>query len=107
MPKASPLTKQVQSICASLRRLEVALSRLATVAKATTAESKAVKPPRRTLQLSPARRRALKLQGQYLGYMRHLKRGQKAKVKAAKARKGMPAAIAMAKKLATRTGSGR
>lgn len=98
------ITRQVQAVRASLRHLEVALSRLvpalATAAKASAAKSTAVNLPRRKLRLSPKRRRELKLQGQYLGYMRQLKPAQKAKVKAAKATKGMTAAIAMARKLA-------
>jgi hypothetical protein len=72
--------------------------RLASEAKATAARG--ATSARRKLRLSPERRRALKLQGQYLGYMRQLKPTQKARVKALKARKGMRAAIAMARKMA-------
>jgi hypothetical protein len=46
------------------------------------------------------RRAALKLQGQYIGYLRNLKPRQKAQVKALRARKGLRAAIAMAKRVA-------
>jgi hypothetical protein len=105
MPKS--ISKQLQSVRASLRHLEVALSRLvpvlamATHATVPPATTKA-KPPRRKLKLSPERRRALKLQGQYLGYMRQLKPTQKAKVKAVKAKKGMRAAIATARRMAVK-----
>lgn len=53
----------------------------------------------RTLKLSPQRRAALRLQGQYMGFMRKLRPRQKARVKALKARKGFRPAIALAKKL--------
>jgi DNA-binding transcriptional regulator YiaG len=55
---------------------------------------------KRSLTLSPQRRAALKLQGQYMGHLRNLKTRQKAQVKAAKAAKGYPAAITLARKLA-------
>ena len=55
---------------------------------------------RRKLKLSPARRAALKLQGQYMGYMRGLKPAQKKSVKALAASKGVSAAVALARKLA-------
>ena len=42
----------------------------------------------------------LKLQGQYMGYMRQLKPRQKARVKAAKAKGGYKAGIGLAKRLA-------
>jgi hypothetical protein len=59
-------------------------------------------PRRRSLKLSPQRRAALKLQGQYMGYIRNLKPRQKARVKALKAAKGFRAAIGLAKQLAER-----
>ena len=55
---------------------------------------------RRKLKLSPARRASLKLQGQYMGYLRNLKPRQKARVKALRATKGVRAAILVARKLA-------
>ena len=57
------------------------------------------KNPRRKLRLSPARRRSLKLQGSYMGYMRQLKPREKARVKAVKDKKGFPAAIAVARRM--------
>jgi hypothetical protein len=56
--------------------------------------------PARKLKLSPARRAALKLQGQYMGYMRGLKPQQKARVKALAASKGVRAGVALARQLA-------
>jgi DNA-binding transcriptional regulator YiaG len=55
---------------------------------------------KRKLTLSPQRRAALKLQGQYMGHLRVLKARQKAQVETLKAAKGFPAAIALAKRLA-------
>lgn len=53
---------------------------------------------RRKLTITPARRAALKLQGQYMGYLRNLKPKQKAVVKALRVAKGIRPAIAMARK---------
>jgi len=104
----TPLRKRVKAIGTTLKRLERQLRglvpALATATKASVAQAvatvKATKPPRRKLRLSPERRRALKLQGSYLGYMRQLKPTQKARVKAVKAKKGIHAAIATARRLA-------
>jgi hypothetical protein len=57
---------------------------------------------RRAPKLSPGRRAALKLQGAYMGFMRQLGPRQKSRVKALKAAKGYPAAIALAKRLAAK-----
>lgn len=54
----------------------------------------------RRLKLSPARRAALRLQGQYMGYLRALKPRQKATVKAARAARGIAIAIRLARGLA-------
>jgi hypothetical protein len=53
----------------------------------------------RKLRLSPARRASLKLQGQYMGYLRGLKSRQKARVKALRASQGVHAALRLARKL--------
>ena len=55
---------------------------------------------RRRLEISPKRRAQLKLQGQYMGYMRQLGPRQKARVKAVKAKRGFGAAIKVARRLA-------
>ena len=115
MPRRAhnPLDKHIQAVRVTLRRLDGQLRGLvpafakatkASVATVAAAKAKTVKLPGRKLRLSPERRRALKVHGQYLGYVRQLKPRQKAQVKAAKAKGGYRAAIAMAKKLATRTG---
>jgi hypothetical protein len=82
----------------SLVRLERALGQLAVSIK-TIDVANPSQPMRRKLTLSPARRAALKLQGQYMGYMRKLKPRQKDQVKAIRAKKGIRAGIAAARKL--------
>lgn len=54
----------------------------------------------RKLNLSPQRRAALKLQGQYMGYLRGLKPRQKSRVKALAASKGVRSAVSLARELA-------
>jgi hypothetical protein len=103
----SPLKKQLHAVGVTLRRLERQLLALAPAIAAavkanTPSAASAARAVRRKLRLSPARRRALKLQGSYLGYMRQLKPTQKAKVKAVKAKKGMRAAIATARGMVER-----
>jgi hypothetical protein len=58
--------------------------------------------PRRKLKLLPARFKALRLHGRYIGYMRHLKQRQKVEVRALRAKKGVKAAIKWARKLAAK-----
>jgi hypothetical protein len=55
--------------------------------------------PRRPIKITPKRRAQLKLQGQYMGYMRQLKPAQKARVRAVKETKGFGAAIRVARRL--------
>ena len=87
----------------SLRALEQSLARLAAQVREIN-RSNAAGPkgkPRRKLKLMPARLKALRLHGRYLGYMRQLKSRAKAEVRALRAKKGVRAAIARARKLAT------
>ena len=92
--------RELRSISAALRQLAQAFDRLApALAAAPTAAGG--KSPRagRKLTLTPARRVALKLQGQYMGYMRNLKPRQKTRVKEIRATKGIRSAIVAAKRL--------
>lgn len=57
---------------------------------------------RRKPRLSAEQRRALKLQGKYMGTMRGLKAAYQARVKATRKARGIKAAIAEAQKLAAR-----
>jgi hypothetical protein len=89
----------LRSIRHSLAAIERSVKQLATSLNGSLGSAPTA--PRR-LKLSPKRRAALKLHGRYLGHMRQLKPRQKAKVKAAKAKSGYHAAIAMAKTLGDR-----
>jgi hypothetical protein len=90
-------------IARSLGSISEALTRIAplvghaigTVAAATPA----ARAPRK-LNLTPQRKAALKLQGQYMGYLRGLKPRQKSRVKALAAAKGVRAAVSLARELA-------
>ena len=86
----------------SLRALEQSLARLAAQVRVISRDNSATSKgkPRRKLKLSPARLKTLRLHGKYLGYLRHLKPRQKAKVRALRAKKGVKAAIKRAKRLA-------
>ena len=59
---------------------------------------KASRKPKR--KMTAARRAALKLHGQYLGTVRPLSKGNRAKVKAIRAKSGVRAAIAAARRIA-------
>ena len=101
MPPAKSLTREIMAVRRSLFALDRALSRLAAQAgKTVRAAVMASERPRRKINLSPARRKALQLHGKYLGYVRQLKPRAKAQVRALRATKGLRAAIARARKLA-------
>ena len=100
MPRSkSTVATEMRSIRTALRQLLRSFERLAPALAA--AQTMNHKQQRRKMQFTPARRAALKLQGRYLGYMRQLKPAQKAKVKKIRAAKGIRAAIAAAKRLAS------
>lgn len=94
----NPIGREIVAVRRSLSSLDRALSRLAR--KAGREVVRSIERPTRKLKLSPARRKALQLHGQYLGYVRQLKPRAKAQVKAIRASKGVRAAIAKARKLA-------
>jgi hypothetical protein len=100
------LEVQIQVIRATLRRLDKELGRLgpaiARAARIAASNGQTPAGTRRKPQLSPERRRALQIHGQYLGNIRGLKPRQKAQVKAAKAKRGYRAAIALARRLASK-----
>lgn len=100
-PRRGSVGRDVQSIRRSLASIARALARLAPALEAALRSSENPGRRRRKLRLSPARRAALKLQGQYMGYLRSLKPRQKARVKAVRAKNGVRAAITLAKKLAS------
>lgn len=98
-------SREMRTIASSLQSIHAALGRLAPALDArrpSTGGDAREQPPRskRKLKLSPARRAALKVQGQYMGYLRGLKPAQKKSVKAVAAAKGIAAAVVAARKLA-------
>lgn len=103
-PRQSSVSQDIQVIHQALSSIAEVLQRIGQHLEARGAgkPTPAANPgPRgRKLRLSPARRAALKLQGQYIGHMRGLKAAQKKRVKALKAARGFRAAVALAKKLA-------
>jgi hypothetical protein len=99
--RGNSIGREVRTIRRSLSSIGTALGRvLSALGQANTVDSNRVARPTRKLRLSPARRAALKLQGQYMGYIRTLKPRAKAQVRAARERKGVQAAIVLAKRLA-------
>jgi hypothetical protein len=102
MPRSSTaLIRELRTIRTSFRQLATAFGKiaphLATVPAPVTMTSKG--RPRRRPRLSRAQRAALKLQGKYMGTMRGLKPGQRAKVKKIRAAKGVVAAIKAAERM--------
>ena len=95
--------RRVSRVRLALRDIERQLGKLVARIRQLEQRASAGGPKtRRSPTISPRRRAALKLQGAYMGFMRQLGPRQKARVKALKAAKGLPAAIALAKTLAAR-----
>jgi hypothetical protein len=76
---------------------DVLLSSIAVARESFSAEDGAERERR---PLSPERQHYMKLQGEYVGHVRRLTLRQKEQVKALRARDGIQAAVAFAKKLA-------
>lgn len=99
--KASPVAKELAAARHALRVLEKSLLRLgARLDHYIIGGVAAEREPRRRMKLTPARVKALRLHGRYLGYMRQLKAKEKAQVKALREKKGVRAAIARAREIA-------
>lgn len=94
------LRRSFVNIARAFERIEPALTAAAT--PVATTRGAAAKSARRRPRLTATQRRALKLQGRYMGTMRGLSARKQAKVKAIRKVKGIHAAIAEAKKLAAR-----
>jgi hypothetical protein len=102
--RASPVARELAVARRSLRALEKSLTRLGArldhyIIGGVAAERE---PRRRQIKLTPARLKALRLHGRYLGYIRRLKPRAKAQVKALREKMGVEAAIKKAKKLASK-----
>lgn len=98
-PAGPVVRRRILVVRRSLRALDRALAGLATAIR-NAPPATATSSTRRRSNLSPAGRAALKLQGQYMGYMRQLKPMQKALVRAVLAKRGKRAAIKKARELA-------
>ena len=92
------VSTDILGIRRSLATIARALGRLTPALEAATRNAGNPSRRGRKLKLSRARRAALKLQGQYMGYLRNLKPKEKARVKALRAVKGVRAAITSAKR---------
>jgi transcriptional regulator with XRE-family HTH domain len=95
VPRRSAVVARLQRVVAQ------ALNAPAPSSQASRTE-KAPQAQKRVLKLSAKRRAALKLQGQYMGYLRSLGPRHTAKVKKLKATSGYPAALKLAAKLRRR-----
>jgi len=93
------LRKEFKTLRVAMQSLDSTLQRL--VSENGAAEVVSNGRPRRKVRLSPKARAGLVLQGRYMGYMRQLKPRQKAQVRKVKEAKGVRAAIAKARSLAT------
>ena len=104
MRRVRTLGPDLTALRRSLRRLRQALDRVAVQARRMALKAQLNGSPsrRRKLTLTPARRLQLKLQGQYMGYMRQLTAAQKRRVRALKEKRGHRAAIAAARALSRR-----
>jgi|SRR6266571_1720481 len=102
MPNStSSVSREIATLRRSLRAVDRSLRRLAPKLRTAgngRANGKAGRPDRK-LKLSPKRQAQLKLQGQYIGYMRQLKPRQKAEVKRIREHRGVEMAIRKAKQL--------
>jgi hypothetical protein len=93
------IRRSLSSIGSALERLAPVLERAA-VTQQPSGRGGAREPRGRRLQPPHRRLAALRLHGQYIGYMRNLKPRQKAQVRALRERKGVEAAIALGRKFA-------
>ncbi len=94
------VAREIVILRRTLKAMDRSLRRLAPKLRAAgngRANGKA-RPAKRKLRLSPKRRAQLKLQGQYIGYVRQLRPKQKAGFKKLRERNGMGAAVAKAKR---------
>lgn len=105
MPRQSTiLAREIRSIRTSFSRLARSFGRIAPLlASAPAAAEQALassgKKPRRKPRLTAGQRKALKLQGKYMGTMRGLSPARRARIKKIRVEKGVHAAIAAARKM--------
>lgn len=106
MPRHSTiLAREIRSIRHSFNRLASSFGRLGPMLTKSAAEARKeieeTKSMRRRPRLTDAQRRALKLQGKYMGTMRGLKPADRAKIKRIRVERGIRAAIQAAQRMAS------
>jgi hypothetical protein len=102
MPNStSSVSREIATLRRTLKAMDRSLRRLAPKLQAVGngRENGKAGRPSRTLKLSPKRRAQLKLQGQYIGYVRQFSLKYRAMVRSFLAKKDMRAAVARAKQL--------
>src|SRR4030095_6900508 len=97
--KVQSLTRRLSQSLGSLRRDLLALAILVGTASASGPGPSGRLPRRRRRHLTPADRARLRVQGEYLGLVRHLSAKDRTRVKAVRAKSGYGAAIKMARRL--------
>ncbi len=95
--------KSLAELGRSLRTAARALAKAATLLKDSSFRPQAAgAAPKKRRPMSPKARRALKLHGSYLGYVRQLKPKQRVQIRAIREKRGVQAAIAEARRQAQR-----
>jgi hypothetical protein len=104
LPTTRPrsINAEIQAIRRSLSSISRALARLGPRLEAAARAPRALAVSGHKRRLSPERRAALVLQGQYIGHIRMLPPRQQAQVRDVRLKKGIRAAIRHAKRLRTR-----
>ena len=107
MPKSEnkgSIGRELASAHRSLRALQQSLERLGAQVRGIRRDNSATpnERPHPSQNPSPARLKTMRLQGRYLGSIRHLKSKAKVEVRALRAKKGVTAAIKRARELAGR-----
>jgi len=102
--QSTALATEISSIRTSFKRLARSFGRIGPLLTAATAVASHAQTAegartRRRPRLTADQRRALKLQGKYMGTMRGLKPAQRDRIKKVRAQRGIHAAIKAAQKL--------
>ena len=97
--KVQSLTRRLSQSLGSLRRDLMALAVLVGTSSAAPSAPPGAARRRRRRALTPADRARLRVQGEYLGLVRHLSAKDRTQVKALRAKNGYGAAIKMARRL--------
>jgi hypothetical protein len=96
---ARRIASNLRALVRDVDTLTRALSNAAEQAAKSAKGVRAAGGPQRRRALTPKDRARLKLQGEYLGLMRHLPKSHHARIKALRAKSGYPPAIRLARRL--------